>query len=64
MSFAEVGQCYRKNEPILCSIALSSLHPEYMRFFLYGGLLGTTDSQIPRVYCTTWYLSNQRRKKK
>jgi hypothetical protein len=55
MSLAGVGQCSGGNEANVFSIALNSMHPEHLWFFLNGHLLGTIDLHIPRAYCTCKY---------
>jgi hypothetical protein len=41
MSLVEVDQHYGENESNIRSPVLSSMHPEYLRFFLNGSLLYT-----------------------
>jgi hypothetical protein len=44
---------FGKNESGIYSTAMKSMYPEHEWFFLSGGLLGTTNTQIPNDSCIT-----------
>jgi hypothetical protein len=56
MSLVGVGWYYGKNESSICSMALNSMHPEHLQFFLNSGLFGTTYPWIPRICCIAVFL--------